>query len=203
MPRLRELDIEVSPRLLKVSSTHQRIELARSLAEVPLPTSLHNFTLRYYKTTGPDGFPTMENDEDILSRELRRLSRRKGLEYLTFYGRVEPSIFWPPHSASEAQQRKQANHGVQSVIERILPSPAKCSAHMPEAEHNSIEFNDIWGTSLACTMVSGNRFIELKGKPDLTLELDKETVDEWRKTADVHSLDSEMRIVGCDHVVEQ
>ena len=79
---------------------------------------------------------------------------------------------------------------------------AKCSAHMPKAEHNSIKFNDIWGTSLACKVVSGNRSIELKGKPDLALELDKETVDEWRKTADIHNLDSEMRIVGRDHVAE-
>ena len=69
---------------------------------------------------------------------------------------------------------------------------------MPKAEHNSIKFNDIWGTSLACTMASGNRFIELKGQPDLKSELDKETVDEWRKTADIHNLDSEMRIVECD-----
>ncbi|KAH7179249.1 uncharacterized protein B0J16DRAFT_402652 [Fusarium flagelliforme] len=232
MPRLRELDIEISPRLVEVSSTHQRMELARSLAEVPLPTSLQNFTLRYYPTTGPDGFPTTENDEDILTRELRRLSQREGLEYLAFYGRVEPSIFWPPHSVSEpqqwptlkaftldlyqAQQFSWLSNGesldvVEGADERgqiskaifnaFCQALAKCSAHMPKAEHTSIEFNDNWDTSLVCIVVSGNRFIELKGKPDLTLELDKETVDEWRKTADVHNLDSEMRIVERDRAI--
>lgn len=220
MSRLRELDIKVKPRLGEIWSIHQRIELARSLAEVPLPTSLQNFTLRYYKTTDPDGFPTMENGEDILTRELRRLSQRKELEYLAFHGRVEPSIFWPPHSATEAQQwptlkaftlhlvHPKSLDILTGVNKRITMSKAslnafcqalaKCSAHMPKAEHNSIEFNDIWGTSLACTVVSGNRFIELKGKPDLTLELDRETFGEWRKTADIHNLDSEMRIVECD-----
>lgn len=220
MPRLRGLGIKVKPRLMEIWTTHQRIELARSLADVPLPTSLQNFTLRYYKAIGPDGFPAMENDEDVLTRELRRLSQRQGLKYLAFFGRVGPSIFWPPHSASEVQQwptlkafTLQLVHSwsfdiVSGVKKRITMSKAslnafcqalaKCSAHMPKAEYNTIEFNDIWGTSLACKVVSGNQFIELKGKPDLALELDKETVDEWRKTADIHNLDSEMRIVECD-----
>lgn len=232
MPRLRELDVQVCPRLVEVSSTHQRVELARSLVEVPLPTSIQNFTLRYHPRPGPDGFPTIENGEDILTRVLRQLSRREGLKYLTFYGRAEPSIFWPPHSAFETQQwptlkgfilhldRTQQLSSLRNgesldvvggankrgkiskaILNAFCQALAKCSAHMPKVEYNSIEFNDIWGTSLACTVVSRDRCVELKGDPDLTLELDQETFCEWWKTASIHNLGSEMRIVERDQVV--
>lgn len=43
----------------------------------------------------PDGLLFVENGEDILTRELRRFTQRKGLKDFTFYGCIEPSIFWP------------------------------------------------------------------------------------------------------------
>jgi hypothetical protein len=42
--------------------------------------------------------------EDILSRELRRFSQREGLKDFTFWGSVEPTIFWPTDSDSDTAE---------------------------------------------------------------------------------------------------
>lgn len=42
--------------------------------------------------------------EDILSRELCRFSQREGLKDFTFWGSVEPTIFWPTDSDSDTAE---------------------------------------------------------------------------------------------------
>lgn len=198
MPRLRELNIVLSP---IVGSIHQRIELARLLAELPL--SIHNFSLRYPQRSSEHSVLAKENGEDILMRELRRFSQRQGLERLTFYGWIEPSILWPPHSGtSEPRQWPTLksfvlhSHDNAWNMNALIQALAKCSARMPKAEYNSVDcvdFFDIPETSLTyCTMSPEDPCVKLYYSP--SLELDEELVGKWRKTAEANNLDFQMRV---------
>ncbi|KAH7179250.1 uncharacterized protein B0J16DRAFT_322739 [Fusarium flagelliforme] len=94
MPRLRDLGVSIEDD----ESVHQRVELARSLTD--LPTSIHSFFLHLLQDDNQEGLLVTENGEDILTRELRRFSQREGLKEFTFSGYAELSIFWPPDSAT-------------------------------------------------------------------------------------------------------
>ncbi|GKU03016.1 hypothetical protein FLAG1_05043 [Fusarium langsethiae] len=226
MPQLREFTAALSPSELRASLIHQRVELAQSLSE--LPTSIHNFSLKYHQHHRlPDGLLVMQSGEDILTRELRRFTQREGLKDFTFYGCVEPSIFWPPASDisdprhwptlkslvlnmdrvqelaclrakepfSKARNVKNWDrvyaHG--GLMNEFYRAAAKCSACMPKTEYNSIDFNDKWSTSLAfCTVFPEDPCLKLNGKPDL--EIEDETVDEWRKAAGAHNLVFKVRL---------
>jgi hypothetical protein len=84
------------------------------------------------------------------------------------------------------------------IMNDFFQAAAKCSACMPKAEYNSLDFNDKWYTSLAfCTVFPEDPCLKINGKPGL--EIDVETVEEWRKTAGIHNLVFKMR-VGEDEV---
>ncbi|KAM0493617.1 hypothetical protein ACHAP8_009059 [Fusarium lateritium] len=173
------------------------------------------------------GFLTMQDGEDILTRELRRFSQREGLKDFAFHGCVEPSIFWPP--ASDASDPRhwptlksfilgmydvqgltclRANEPLSNqedeehwdrvyahggLMNEFYQAAAKCSACMPRAEYNSIDFNDDWGTSLAfCTVDPEDPCLTLIGKTDI--EIEEETVREWRKAADARDLVFKVRL---------
>ncbi|RBR25089.1 uncharacterized protein FIESC28_01997 [Fusarium coffeatum] len=249
MPRLRTLDVIT----WDIESIHQRVELARSLTD--LPTSIHGFFFRFLQSDNSDGLLVMENGEDILTRELRRFSQREGLKYFLFSGCVELSIFWPPDSATseprywptleafhilfrhpqhlaslhatespddtqdtsdsdtesldDAQDANDSDTGSpddtqdanisdrievhKGIMNASFRALAKCSACMPKAKVNYIYFGDTWCTYFTyCTMLPGDPCVIVNGESDF--ELDEETVDEWRKTAEVHNLDFRMLI---------
>ncbi|CEI41534.1 unnamed protein product [Fusarium venenatum] len=226
MPRLREFSGVLTT---TTSSIYQRIELAESLSM--LPTSIHNFGLKYHQRHLPDGLLTMQDGEDILTRELRRFSQREGLKDFAFHGCVEPSIFWPPASdasdprhwptlksfllgmydvqgltclranepLSNAEDKEHWDrvyaHG--GLMNEFYQAAAKCSACMPKAEYNSIDFNDDWGTSLAfCTVDPDDPCLTLIGKTDI--EIEDETVREWRKAAEARNLVFKVRLGNDD-----
>jgi len=221
MPRLRELDVTT----LDVKSTHQRVELARSLAE--LPTSIRSFSLQYRQKDDPEGLLVTEDGEDILTRELRRFSQREVLKEFTFGGCAQLSIFWPPDSATSEPRHwptleafqiqfhhpqylaslyatesldhaQDANNSDKTDVHKEIMSDsfralAKCSACMPKAEENYVYFGNTWRTRFAyCTMFPEDPCVTVTGKLDF--ELDEETLDEWRKTAEAHNLDFQMCI---------
>ncbi|KAF4442839.1 hypothetical protein F53441_11629 [Fusarium austroafricanum] len=96
MIRVRELDLglcyfeKVSPLM------EQRNELAQVLGN--LPSSIYWFALAF-RQYGPntDSVPA-QGEEDMLTREIRRFSQRKGLKDFSFEGSVESTVFWPPDS---------------------------------------------------------------------------------------------------------
>ncbi|KAJ4015844.1 hypothetical protein NW752_006770 [Fusarium irregulare] len=247
MPRLRGLSVIT----WDVGSIDQRVELARSLAD--LPASIHSFFLHFFPDDNSEGLLVTENGEDILTRELRRFSQREGLKEFLFNGYAELSIFWPPDSAtseprhwptlesfeillprpqhlaslyatespdvaqdgndSDIESSDDAQDANDSDIEssddaqdandsdRIdvnkeimrasFRALAKCSACMPEAEENYVYFGDTWRIRFAyCTMFPEDPCVTVTGKLDF--ELDEETLDEWRKTAEVHNLNFQM-----------
>jgi hypothetical protein len=64
---------------------------------------------------------------------------------------------------------------------------------MPKAKDNYIYFDDTWDTYFTyCTMFPGDPCVIING--ELDVELDEETVDEWRKTAEVNNLDLQIQI---------
>ncbi|KAJ4135077.1 hypothetical protein NW768_004691 [Fusarium equiseti] len=223
MPRLRDLGVTI----LGISPIHHRIELARSLTDLPM--SIHYFSLSIHQKDGVGGLLVMENGEDILTRQLRRFSQREGLKRLIFSGGVEPSIFWPPHSAVSEPRRwptlecfmlhldntqylagrhaavsldvpRDADdpdgiYAPKGMINAFCQALAKCSASMPKATDNYISFNDIRHTTFKYdTTHPETPCVELGRNP--SLELDEDTLSEWRKTAEVHNLDFRMRIEG-------
>ena len=233
MPRLRHLDVVI----LDLESIDQRVELARSLTD--LPASIHSFFLHFFPDNNSEGLLVTENGEDILTRELRRFSQREGLREFLFNGYAELSIFWPPDSATSelrhwptlesfqiqfhhpqhlaslyatespdvaqdvndsdtesSDDAQDANDSDRTDVHEEIMSDsfralAKCSACMPKAEENYVYFGDIWHTRFAyCTMFPEDPCVTVTGKLDF--ELDEETLDEWRKTAEVHNLNFQM-----------
>lgn len=83
-----------------------------------------------------------------------------------------------------------AYKGIMNASARVL---AKCSACMPKAKFNYIYFGDTWNTYFTYrTMFPGDPCVIING--ELDVELDEETVGEWRKTAEVHNLDLQIQI---------
>ncbi|RGP80505.1 hypothetical protein FLONG3_1339 [Fusarium longipes] len=226
MSRLLECSVVMSPPAIKVSSMHQRTELAQSLSELPM--SIHNFSLRYHQDFNLlDGLLAMKDGEDILTRELRRFSQRPGLKDFTFHGCVEPSIFWPSntpnsqhwptlkafvihldhvqhlaalHAGESIAKAKEAGSGDRiyvhkGIMNEFFHAAAKCSARMPNAEYNSLDFIDKWYTSLSfCTVFPEDPCLTINGKQGL--EIDDEVMEEWRKTAEIHNLRFKVRFGG-------
>ncbi|CEF84811.1 hypothetical protein FGSG_09168 [Fusarium graminearum PH-1] len=221
MKQLRVFNVTLSCSQSRKSLIHQRVELAKSL--FMLPMSIQIFTLTYHQHDDlPDGLLVLLDGEDILTRELRRFTQRKGLKHFVFDGCVEPSIFWPPDSDTsdprhwptlksliidmhrvqelaclragepfkKAKRKKNWDrvYAKGGLMNEFYRAAAKCSACMPNAEINDIDFNDKWGRSLKFYTVLPKRYpcLFINGKPGFEIEI--ETVVEWRKAVEVHNL---------------
>ena len=219
MPRLRELDVTTPD----FESIHERVELAPSLTGLPTSIhSFFLQYYQDYGQEGllvPENGEDILTRE--LRRFSQRQGLKQflfiGHAELSIFWPPDSAASEPRHwptleafqiefdrpqhltdlhatdSLDDAQDandsdRSEVHKGIMNASFRAL---AKCSAGMPKAKDNIVEFNDDWNTSLRyCT--TKDQCVELKGKPGL--ELDEETVHEWRKTAEVHDLNFQMRI---------
>ncbi|OBS19928.1 hypothetical protein FPOA_11653 [Fusarium poae] len=190
MPRLRELRAFFSVPESRTSSVHQRIELGQSLSM--LPTSIHKFKLQYLQHQHlADGLLAMQDGEDFLTRELRRFSQREGLKDFAFHGCVEPSIFWPP--ASDASDPRHWPTLKSFVLGMYNVQELSClRANEPLSNSQDEENWDRVYAHGACPKWNTTRSTSTTIGTDL--EIEDETVREWRKAAEACNVVFKVRL---------
>ncbi|KAG8667704.1 hypothetical protein FPOAC1_012540 [Fusarium poae] len=98
-----------------------------------------------------------------------------------------------PLSNSQDEENWDRVYAHGGLMNEFYRAAAKCSASMPKAEYNSINFDDDWGTSLSfCTVFPEDPCLTLIGKTDL--EIEDETVREWRKAAEACNVVFKVRL---------